>query len=147
MALGIIVIGLLSVFGFIARALSANRIVSNQFTGAYLASEGIEVIKNIIDGNIMQDKPWNSGFGSADYEVDYTSLNLIPSQNRNLSFDGNSGYWGYSIGSPSIFKRTVKIRMIDTDEIQANSVVRWADRSGVKEINVEDHFYNWRPSL
>ncbi|MBI4160234.1 hypothetical protein HY504_03640 [Candidatus Wolfebacteria bacterium] len=143
-ALGIIIIGLLSIFAFIGRSLSLNRVVADQLTGSYLAAEGVEVVKNILDGNILRGQPWNSGMGSGNFELDYTSPSLVPDQGRRLSFDGQTGRWGYNAATPTNFSRTVRIRMIDSDEIRVNSIVRWASRGGNYTVDVEDHFYNWR---
>lgn len=147
MALGIIVVGLLSLFAFIGRSLSLNRVVADQFTASYLAAEGIEVIKNLLDANVLQGQPWNAvpGLGGdGDFEVDYASTRLTLNQNRKILFDGATSQWGYGEGEPTHFSRVMRVRMLGTDEIRVNAIVRWTSRGGSFAIDVEDHFYNWR---
>src|SRR3989338_8190490 len=94
-AIGIIVFGILSTLGLLSRALSLNRVVSDQFTATYLAAEGIEVVKNLIDANIIQGRPWNNGFTTGGFEIDYNGVSLEPNQGRRLLLDLTSGHYSY----------------------------------------------------
>ena len=38
----------------LSNSIALNRVVNDQFIANYLAMEGIEVVKNIVDGNIIQ---------------------------------------------------------------------------------------------
>jgi len=127
-----------------------NRVVSDQFTANYLAAEGIEVTKIIIDANTIQCLPWNSGLGNGDFQVNYDSKKLESTLRQPLLFDAQTGRFGYSSGKPTTFIRVVKISInpANPEEIQVNSVVNWVTRSGGKfEVNVEDHFFNWRGNV
>lgn len=143
-ALGVIVVGVLSVFGFIARGLSTNRVVADEFTGAHLAAEGVEVVKNIIDGNILQGQPWNAGLTDGDFEADYASAILTSATERPLRFDDQTGLFNYGSGQPTNFSRIIHIEMLGADELRVNSRVHWWSRGGTYDADVEDHFYNWR---
>ena len=144
--ISIAVVGILGVLTLLSRSISLNRVVSDQFTGAYLAAEGIEITKNLIDANIIQFKPWNQGFLSGSFEADYNSINLEPNQNRRLLFDSANNFYSYDAGNPTNFTRTVDIQLIGSEEIKVNSVVKWTTRGdGNFEVNLEDHFFNWRP--
>jgi len=144
--ISIAVVGLLGILGLLSRSTSLNRVVSNQFIGNYLAGEGIEIEKNLIDANIIQYKPWNEGFQTASFEADYLSLNLAPNQNRPLLFDAANNIYSYQSGTPTSFTRTINIELIGSEEIKVNSIVKWTTRGGGQfEVNLEDHFLNWRP--
>ncbi|MDP3014873.1 MAG: hypothetical protein Q8N28_00390 [bacterium] len=144
--ISIAVVGILGVLTLLSRSISLNRVVSDQFTGAYLAAEGIEITKNLIDANIIQSKPWNQGFSSGSFEADYNSTNLEPNQNRQLLFDSANNIYSYDAGNPTNFIRTVNIQLIGSEEIKVNSLVKWTTRGGGQfEVNLEDHFFNWRP--
>lgn len=144
--ISIVTVGLLGILGLLSRSTSLNRVVSNQFIGNYLAAEGIEIVKNIIDANIIQHKPWNEGFQTASFEADYSSLGLAPNQNLPILFDSASNFYGYQNGTPTSFTRTINIELVGSEEIKVNSVVRWTTRGGGQfEVNLEDHFLNWRP--
>ncbi|TRZ65012.1 MAG: hypothetical protein D4Q79_00255 [Spirochaetia bacterium] len=144
--IGIVVVGLLGVVGLLSRSASLNRVVSQQLIANYLASEGIEITKNIIDANIIKKDPWNQGFSNGNFEADYTSLILQFNQDRFLSVDSTNGFYGYQSGAPTLFKRTINIKLVSSEEIKVNSIVRWNTRGGGQfEVNLEDHFFNWRP--
>ena len=144
--ISIAVVGLLGILAVSSRSISLNRVISDQFTANYLAAEGIEIVKNLIDANIIQGKPWNQGFSNGSFEADYKSLNLESSQNRQILFDASNNFYGYQSGNLTNFVRTINIQLISADEIKVNSVVKWTTRGGGQfEINLEDHFFNWRP--
>lgn len=141
----IAIVGILGVLGLISRSTSLNRLVSNQFIGNYLAAEGIEITKNLIDANIIQNKPWNQGFTNGSFEADYSSLTLEFSRNRSILFDPTYNRYGYQTGNATSFTRTINIELIGSEEIKVNSIVSWITRGGGQfNVNLEDHFLNWR---
>lgn len=159
-AIGIITIGTLAVLGFLYKSISLNRVVSDQLTATYLAAEGIEITKNLIDANKMQGNEWNRGFTPGSYEADYQTLlsnqnpgnkigGLNQDSNQPILFNPTTGFYAYSSGNPTNFKRTIKIDPVinnGTNEIRVNSIVKWTTRGGgTFEVNLEDHFLDWRP--
>ena len=158
-AIVIIVVGILSIIGFLSKSLSINRVISSQFTANYLAMEGIEIVKNIIDANVIDclDKkgPWNKqGFSGVTkcYEIDYqdfkipglTSTSCPDGSNNPLLFDSSSGLYSYDSGVSTRFFRTIQIAPLSNDEIQVNSIIKWRTRGGGSfSIDLEDHFFNW----
>ncbi len=145
-AISVVTVGLVSVLTLLSRSISINRVVADQYTAANLAAEGIEIVKNITDSNVIQGRPWNEGISSGSYEVDYSSSALALNQNRYLLFDSASGAFGYGAGASTKYRREIIIGNIGADETQINSVVNWTTRGGGSfSVNVEDHFFNWRP--
>jgi Tfp pilus assembly protein PilV len=144
--ISVIIVGIVATLTLLSRSLSLNRVVSDQFTAAYLAAEGIEVVKNLIDTNYIQGNEWNKDFDAGSYEVGYESRRLEKvSQGRQLLFDSATGRYGYALGRVTQFVRTVEIAPVGANEIKVNSIVRWKTRgAGSFEINTEDHFFNWR---
>ena len=61
-SISLLVVGFLGFLGLLSRSLSLNRVVADQFIANYLAMEGIEITKNLIDSNIIQGSPWNQSF-------------------------------------------------------------------------------------
>jgi len=51
-ALSILVFSFLGLWGLLARSYAITRIVSDDYIGTYLAAEGIEIVKNLIDYNV-----------------------------------------------------------------------------------------------
>ena len=146
-AVGVLVVGLLGIFALLSRSLSLGRTVTDNYAGTYLASEGIEVVKNIIDGNIIQGLPWVSGMSDGDFEIEYDTISLLPFQDRFLGFDPVTSLYSYAGSETTRFKRVLRLALIGSpvDEIQVNSVVSWSSGGGSFSVDLEDHFFNWRP--
>jgi len=147
-AMTIIVVGLLGIFTLLSRSLNLNRVVANQYIGANLAAEGMELFKNLIDRNVMQGLPFNSGacLTIGDHSLDYNDTHASGCGYKDsfLLFDQN-GHYGYDQGEPTTFRRTITISQPDPDEIRVTSRVTWVNRGDEQfEISLEDHFFNWR---
>lgn len=144
-AMGIVVVGTVGVLGLLSQALSLNRAVSNQFVGTYLAAEGIEVLRNILDANLIQGREWNSGFRDGVFEIDYRSTALENNGDRKILFNSSSGRYGYESGEETPFVRTVRVKLVGQNEVAVNSIVSWTTRGSRSfEVNLEDHFFSWR---
>ena len=143
-ALAVITVGFLSLIALMSNAIGLSKVNSEYYIATYLSAEGIEVIKNIIDTNVIAGKSWNDGLATdGTYEVEYNSLSLLPNQNRFLNFDLNSKIYSYSNGQPTRFKRTIEITNINANHIKVKSTVFWTSRGGAQfQVDLEDHFYN-----
>lgn len=144
-ALGILTVGFLSVITLLSRALGLNRVVADNYTATYLATEGIEVAKNILDSNAIRGRGWNEGFGDGSYELESSSLELSANQDRYLTFDPESRRYGYGFSDTTPFKRVISVALNGQNEVVVNSRVDWVSRGGgTFNVNLEDHFFNWR---
>lgn len=146
-AVSVLTVGFLGIATLLSRAISLNRVVADNYTATYLATEGIEVAKNIADGNIRVGRPWNSGFANCSYEVDYRSTELGQCRNefRALGFDPFSNTYAYDVPVPTTFRRKISVDLLGTSHMRVNSEVTWITRGGGSfSVNLEDHFFNWR---
>lgn len=145
-AITVIVVGLLGVFSLLSRSLSLNRVVGDRYIGAHLAAEGIEVVKNVIDNNIVNSRPFNSGLSNGQHEADYNDLSLSQATGKKLNFDREKGLYSYGVGEETRFARTIEIELLGGgEEVKVNSIVKWISRGEADfEINLEDRFFNWR---
>ena len=156
-AVAILTVGFLGIATLLSRALALNRMVADNYVGTYLAAEGIEIAKNIIDGNILQgpNPPWNAGNGVDDFghagdaggcQVDYADTGMNQDCSTPLSFDPQTKLYSYrSAPQPTSFRRCVFITLVGQNELKVESQVTWITRGGgTSEITLEDHFYNWR---
>ena len=150
-ALGVLTMGFLGIVSVLSKSFFYEKNISNTMTATYLASEGIEVIKNIIDNASSTNGTWYACLqNGASYEVDHqTNCNSPISSyysGNYLRFDNSTNLYSYdSSASPTIFLRDIKID-ISGDELTVNSIVSWSN--GVfsnQSIDMEDHFYNWKP--
>ncbi len=144
-AISISTIGLLGIVGLLSQSLALNKDVGQKFVATYLAAEGIEVVKNLIDTNYTRGRSWNRGLNSGNWEVVWDDTSLERDDDRYLFFDPDSGAYNYnSSGNQTQFKRQVMIDNISADEIKVVSRVNWSDRGDPKAVSLEDHFFNWR---
>ncbi|MEK9180553.1 MAG: GxxExxY protein [Patescibacteria group bacterium] len=162
-AASVLVVGFLGMFALLTRSLFLNRIVSDSYIGNYLAAEGIEVIKNIIDTNALNNRSFDAGinncFSSAcSYEVQYftcaSAAQCSPSSfvpGHQLSFDPSTGYYSYSGTVQTGFVREVRLQLINLsgdpsfEAVRVNSIVTWTTGAAQQQANLEDIFYDWRP--
>ena len=154
-SISIVVIGILGIVILLSRSAAINTKVVNRFIAANLAGEGIEIVKNLIDRNIVRNVtqgnvPWNVGIATGNYEVDFESQDLGSeiSGLRFLHFDsdleGGIGFYQYSSGNPTIFKRKIGIEELETHEIRVSSIITWSLKGKDFSITLEDRFFNWR---
>ncbi|MCP6720208.1 MAG: hypothetical protein KJI72_02725 [Patescibacteria group bacterium] len=151
--ISIAVVGLLGILGLLSRSLAINKDVGQKFIATYLAAEGIEVVKSLIDKDYADGNAWNTTVTGGSHEVSYdsTALTTLVGSPNTLLFDSTDRTYSYAGGNPTLFTRTVDIVEIDnngdggTDEIKVNSIVQWLARGVTQEVNLEDHFFDWRP--
>lgn len=169
-AIFIITAGVVGVLSLISQTVGSATISSQRLTAAYLAQEGIEIVRNIRDSNWLEqrwsedDPPqpfWDDGLGGcgpapagceADYKVDTLQEDVpltscpFPCDYDDLNFlniDGD-GFYSYSTGTPTKFKRKITITPSGGDILQVSVSVRWEEKGRTHEIEVREHLYNWR---
>lgn len=145
---------------FLARSYAITEFVAEQTTATYLAAEGIEIVKNLIDANCLRRSAWNDGISEGTYEVDYQSPRLEAFENKFLKFDPTTLFYSYKNYSgeaeDSQYKRVVEIDATKTGKgkdkkdndagINVVSKVEWTGRHGKQNVELTSFFYNWRTS-
>ncbi|MCK4520752.1 prepilin-type N-terminal cleavage/methylation domain-containing protein [Candidatus Parcubacteria bacterium] len=152
----IISIGILGASAAINKTMSLTSNYSSKLIAVSLAQEGIEIVRNIRDGNFLEQRaspatPWNDGFVTpGDYEADYTMADGLDNwTNRYLKTNSN-GFYFYSdnpIYSETKFKRKITISEI-ADIIDPNSrailvEVSWLEKGDTKTITAKEYLCNW----
>jgi len=140
-AISIIVIGLLAVLTLLSNSISFTRVVADQYIAANLATEGIEIAKNIIDANVCGGG-WPA-LGYYDFAMDFEGNSPVNIDDP-LKFDEVSNVYNYSTGENSKFRRRISGDNTSGEEAIVISTVEWTNRAGSFDIEVEDHFFNWR---
>jgi len=159
-AISITLVSLLGIFALLSQSIALNKNASQKFVAVYLAAEGIEIARSIVDANYTastypSSTSWNSGINNGSFELGYDSdvsaldlskdlggLSATP-----LNIDAGSGIYGYGAGQPTPFMRTVIISTPNASdhEIKVVSLVQWPERGALQSVSLEDHFFNWRP--
>lgn len=159
-------VALLGVLALLSQSIGINKDVAGEFIATYLAAEGIEITKNIIDTNCARDRAWNTGIRRGSYEFEYDTIATpggqlpgflrisVDPNTRSINplyYDSVSGLYSYDPGgTPTSFKRTIQIREDPSGlgtgvELGIVSVVEWIARGGgTEEVLMEDHFFDWR---
>lgn len=158
-AIGILTTGLVGVLTLLTKSFYLNRVASTDTQATYLAAEGIEVTKNLIDHDVYLSLAGLGGgwgttcFGTVgvgglpqDYELDYSTTGCpTPWAGRTLSFDPSTHLYSYSGSVATSFTRRIRITRPSAQEIDVQSIVTWnVGLISQQSINLEDHFYNWR---
>ena len=164
-AISVLTVGFLGIVSLLSRSIFYSRSVSDTMKATYLASEGIEITKNLIDNDVALALAGNGGgwgtcfarYGNpANLEMDYATtdcgnLEMFTGQGDPLLFDPTKDLYGYnfdgSAGSGATqtnFTREIRVK-VNGDEVTVNSIVTWSTGSIVNQsVDMEDHFYNWQ---
>ena len=155
-AIFVFTIGILGAYGVIQQSAQFIKHASNHLTAAYLAQEGIEMIKNIRDTNFLEkhlgydpSNPWEEGFGTEGcYEIDWYMLfnevdpNILSCASRYLKIDAN-GTYNYSNGETTNFQREIWINSDGPDSKMIRVKVKWQEGSKNYEFETIEKIYNW----
>ncbi len=141
-AITVLTVGMLGIFSLLSRSVGLTRVIANQYIGAHLAAEGIELVKNVVDTNMLVPRAWNAGLASGVYEVAYNT-GLEQDNNRTLFYDNSTGLYDYAGGdAPTTFQRKIELTRIGANELQVNSRVAWTTRGGGEfNVDLEDRFF------
>lgn len=149
------------IFSLLQSSFAASRAVTENYIATYLAAEGIEVVKNILDSNVLQGNSWSRGFLPGEYRVSYESIcadpfgNCLiphddpvdPSDPYPLGFDRVSGLYSYSGAEPTPYFRKMVIEYgANQNELIVHATVSWKSRGRDVSLGLEDHFFNYGAS-
>jgi prepilin-type N-terminal cleavage/methylation domain-containing protein len=159
-AIFIFTVGLVAVWSLIQQPLSYSKIASQKLIAIYLAQEGIEIVRNIRDSNLLRrcystsTILWDGNGISPpenkleeDKQADYTSEWLIPYQSQFLKIE--DGFYKYSsTGTETKFKRKINIRKIEgTEGVKVRVDIFYGDDKGDPLFSVQEELYNLYEAL
>lgn len=162
MAIFVMSIGIVGTLLAVQYAIFSTHKSYSRLVAAYLAQEGIEIIRNARDGNWLEQRTatttvWDDGFDVSDvgdvkdWEVEYSTTTLkdpscvFPCSFEDLDFlkKSDGGFYNYSLGgNDTQFKRKVTIRKVATTTLEVISRVYWD--GGKHSIAAQENLYNWR---
>lgn len=162
-AISLAMVGLLGILSLVSRSLYLQNDLSLQFSANYLAAEGIELVRSMVDetyekdsdGKYLQANPWAEATtifsAGSKYEISFdgTHSEISGSSPSSLNFlstkDGAYGYFTPGSGVVNTpFKREIEIDDSDDVKLSIVSRVYWTARGEEKSLFLEDVFYNWR---
>lgn len=143
----VIIVGLIAVMSLMHRASLGSEIASSRLTAAYLAQEGLEIVRNIRDSNWLEqaenpDVLWDQGLDNGDWEADFDDSALTPWQNRNLRIGGS--FYNYDAGTETKFKRRINLSKPGPNFLSVSVEVSWQNRGIPYSLSVQEDLYNWK---
>jgi prepilin-type N-terminal cleavage/methylation domain-containing protein len=146
-AISILGIGILGISTLIFSQIALTHYSENKLIAAYLAQEGIEIVRNVRDTNWLNHRNWDAEitFNTTTTQLDYTTSSTIPdlslSSCNRLKFDGN--FYNCSSGNDTPFKREVFISK-SGDKMTIKVIVSWQEKGKTMQYSVTGKLYNWR---
>ncbi|MDD5145536.1 MAG: prepilin-type N-terminal cleavage/methylation domain-containing protein [Candidatus Pacebacteria bacterium] len=159
----IVAVGIVGITNIIPQIITTTKINTSRLTAAYLAQEGIEIVRAVRDGNFLEKinntnplNTWDEGLTncSAGCEADYACANVSdpdplsqpqcfrPYSENYLNIDGN--FYSYSSGIPTKFARKITITQEGTGDILKVLVdVFWQEKGVDKRFSAEEKIYKW----
>ena len=149
--LSLVTVGLLGILHFISDSIALNREAHNRFVATYLAAEGIEIVKNVVDSHTAGEQyDLNYEIVSGNYQVSYTDLEdfgflRVPviGSTEYITLDPGTGVYGYGSGIDTPFLRTVKVTS-SASTLEVLSEVKWESDDEEYMVELEDTFRSWR---
>jgi len=162
-SLFILTVGVGGAFVAIRTLTMASNINNSRLTASYLGQEGIEIIRNIRDTNWLQSRAdssvsWDDGINEDDWEIDYQTKTLSEtnfenceeesdcmSYNKRFLKKDSNGFFSYSSGDKTPFKRKVNITKKSSEDngMVVSVTVMWKERGRSNSIEVTEIIQNW----
>jgi len=154
-------VGIVGAFVAIQQGISIVDYSRSRLISAFLAQEGVEIIKNIRDTNFLEGSvAWNEGIDPGaipeEYEVVYNDvddigidLNAIACSpicdfpTLNFLKKTDNGLYNYTLGDVTRYKRKVRIERISNEHLRVNVKVYWRTKKGYEEFEVMQEMYKW----
>ncbi len=142
-AIFLITAGTTGAFALVQRTITFTAISAARLQAAYLAQEGVEIIRNIRDTNYLELEPWDSGLTgcSAGCEADYNDTVLAGYTGRFLKIDGN--LYSYDAGTDTHYQRKITISS-QSGILNVAVQVLWQERDQPYEVSAQTKLYDWR---
>jgi len=148
-AIFVITTGIVGVLTLVTQTISSATYSSDKLIAAYLAQEGIEIIRNIRDTNWLDpaNPPWNNGLGVGGYQADYNDLSLSAYTGIPLNLENPpSNMYGYGLGTPTKFTRKITISdgPVSVNSLNIKVEVSWEEKGKPYKVEAQENLYNWK---
>lgn len=147
-AISVLIVGISGTVGLISMTISAAATTTSQLKAAYLAQEGIEVVRNIRDSNWVKGDDWlmNINTNCTCCEVAYNLSTITPCPGgvpQRLTYTG--GFYGYAPGGEeTIFSRKIETSIGADGHLRVKSTVYWDEKGVERSVTVVQNLYNWK---
>lgn len=157
-AMSILIIGIISSFILVTRALYNTSIIQDRLTASFLAQEGLELVREIRDSNYIKkinggSNGWADGLQSGIYRISFENglEKITDLSEATLYFHDDTGLFDYipEGGVLTSFNRQIQIDPIpgSDQELRITVIVSWQTK-GINfnhGLQAEDHLFDWLP--
>jgi len=150
LAVFVLTIAVSGAFALISQAFVMASLSQSKLIASYLAQEGIEIVKNIRDTNWLtqrtdSDVLWYDGLDQGDWQIDYKGQRFDYGVYGNFLNDDSEGFYSYSAGRQTSFKRKISIIKTEGDENNIKVVVEvsWRERNHNYQVRALEKLSNW----
>ena len=151
-AIFVITTGIVGVSSLVTQTISSATFSKDRLIAAYLAQEGIEIVRNIRDTNwLLTGANWNDGLGTGDWQADYndSSLSFYTYPGNPLNLESLTGYYGYGSGNATKFTRKITISSVPGDtppyyRLNIKVEVSWQEKGTPHKVEAQENLYNWK---
>jgi prepilin-type N-terminal cleavage/methylation domain-containing protein len=153
-AIFILVVVIVGVYNAFSTMVVLTSDITMRFTAAYLAQEGLEIMRNIRDTNWINGRDWRAGLADANTncengcQADYKSYNLsdAPYGDTYLKLDSN-GFYNNTNGEDTKFKRKIIVKEVNpggnSNVLYGDVIVTWEEKQKTYSFEAEEYLYNW----
>lgn len=146
-AVFVITVGIIGAAALFVRVTASALVASDRLTAAYLAKEGIEIVRNIRDTNWLNNEFWDEGLYpncTGGCEGDYTMTeNLDSWQGRFLNIDVQEFYSYRGSDRPTKFQRKISIEKPTDDILKILVEINWTEKRSPYSLSVREEIYRW----
>lgn len=156
-AVFLITVGITGAFFVINKTISLMAVHPSKLVAAYLAQEGMEIVRNIRDTNWVEAAigGWDEDLPEGSWEADYRTQALIVAYGAHfLKIDGNGFYHYNFFNGPeeTKFQRRItisdKVDLTDppdgiSDKMTVKVEIFWTEKGKSESVAVEENLYDW----
>lgn len=160
-AIFILTVAIIGVYNSFSTVVILTAGASSRFTAAYLAQEGIEIVRNMRDNNWLKGEiDWRNGLLGCETgcEADYKTgtsrdirFGLTAFSDNYLKIENDdattkNGFYSYDSTDPfstTKFKRKITITPVSADVLQVSVLVTWEEKDENFDIEAEEYLYDW----
>lgn len=145
-------VGILSVLSLTRKSFYFQSVKKNLVIASYLSQEGIELMKNIRDTNIILGQDYDNwdgissaGLGEYTYKLDYYSLlaTTCLSIDEAILQNDDDGFFRHDNNlEDSIFKRLISVKADTLSSTTIESWVSWTERGETYNYKLETVLYD-----
>lgn len=147
-AISILALALSGILSLSSMGIRSSRQAVNQTAAFFLASEAIEYVRNVRDGNVLAGRSWSSGLSCSEpngcyVDVPNQALNACAGPCPKIRFDGATNLYNHLSGEDTIFTRQILISVIDPEkEAKLTVNIFWPFGGITRNFTLETYIYN-----